>query len=268
MSELDVIKKCKTPITKDRLIKDLKELGLSNGDMVLVHSSLSKIGWVVGKQLSVIEALLEVVGKEGTVVMPSFSGDATNPVNWQNPPVPKEWIPIIQNEMTVFDPRTMPTRDMGCIADSFWHYPEVKRSNHPHVSFSARGKYRDELLRSHPLTPGFGKESPLYRLYKNKAKVLLLGVGYSNCTCLHLAEMLQEHPKMEQNGATLYVDGKKKWVPFKEIAYDDSDFEKIGNDYEKEHKVRKGTVGLAPSILLDMQDITNYGVTWIQENRV
>lgn len=267
MSEIDIIQKSKLPVIKEQIVEDLRKLGLKAGDVVLVHSAVSKIGWVVGKQVTVIEALLEVLGEEGTLVMPSFSGDSSDPINWKNPPVPENWIEIIHNHMPAFDARTTPTRGMGCIADAYWHYPGVKRSNHPHVSFSARGKLRDMLISEHPLTPGFGKQSPLYKLYENDAKVLLLGVSYGNCTCIHLAEMLQEKPRMEHNGAPVLVDNKRQWVAFDEIAYDDSDFEQVGSDFEKEHSVTKGNIGLAPSILLNMREITDFSVTWIKNNR-
>ena len=55
----------------------------------MVHSSLSKIGWVCGAEVSVIQALLEVVGEEGTIVMPAHTGDNSDPSVWENPPIKK-----------------------------------------------------------------------------------------------------------------------------------------------------------------------------------
>lgn len=67
-------------------------LGLKSDDTVLVHSSLSSIGWVVGQEVTVIEALLESL-PQGTLMMPSHSAGNSDPADWENPPVPKSWIP-------------------------------------------------------------------------------------------------------------------------------------------------------------------------------
>lgn len=62
MSEQDQIERTPHPITIDRLIDDLQSLGLKHGDTVIVHSSLSALGWVNGGAIAVIKALLETVG--------------------------------------------------------------------------------------------------------------------------------------------------------------------------------------------------------------
>jgi aminoglycoside N3'-acetyltransferase len=67
---------------------------------------------------------------------------------------------------------------MGCIAELFRTLPESIRSNHPQVSFSASGKYANVIIDNHQLTPQFGMNTPLGKLYELNAKVLLLGVNY------------------------------------------------------------------------------------------
>ena len=57
------------PITKSRLISDLKKLGVSPGDIIMLHASVKAIGWVVGGPDVVIQALLDVLGEEGTLMM-------------------------------------------------------------------------------------------------------------------------------------------------------------------------------------------------------
>ena len=79
MSEADVIKQSNKPQSKTSIKKDLQALGLKSGDIILVHSSMSKIGWIAGREIAVIEALLEVVGLQGTIVMPSFTGENSQP---------------------------------------------------------------------------------------------------------------------------------------------------------------------------------------------
>ena len=86
MSESSIVLQTKEPITINSLYQDLVKLGVNRGDILLVHSSLSSLGWVCGGAQSVITAIMDVLGNEGTLIMPSHSGDWTNPEEWENDP--------------------------------------------------------------------------------------------------------------------------------------------------------------------------------------
>lgn len=268
MSESDVIHKTKDVITKETLLNDFKALGIKKGDILLVHSSLSKLGWIVGREITVIDALLEMVGKNGTIVMPCFSGENSDPSRWENPPVPNSWVETIKENMPPFDPLKTPTREMGRIADAFWRYPNALRSNHPQVSFSAIGPKAEWILQDQPLSPGFGENSPLYKLYDLQAKVLLLGVGYGSCTCLHRCEVqLTPLKQYHLTGARIIKEGQSIWQEFMEIDYDDNDFSKLGEDYEKQYPVSIHRVGIADCRLIDMVSLCDFGKQWLQIHR-
>jgi aminoglycoside 3-N-acetyltransferase len=68
------------------------------------HSSLSSIGWVCGGAGAVIQALEASLGKDGTLVMPAFSGGMTEPSHWQSPPVPDTWWETIRTSTPLYDP--------------------------------------------------------------------------------------------------------------------------------------------------------------------
>lgn len=87
-----------------------QNLGVCTGDILLVHSSMSSIGWVCGGSQAVIESLLKSVGETGTLVMPAHSSDLSDPSVWENPPVPKTWISIIKETMPPFEVDKTPTR--------------------------------------------------------------------------------------------------------------------------------------------------------------
>lgn len=109
-----------TLITVDRLAADFRRLGVQEGMTLLMHSSFKSLGqWVAGGPVAVILALEQVLGEEGTLVMPTQSSDLTDPSGWSRPPVPEEWWPGIREHMPAYDPDLTPIRGMGIIPDCF-----------------------------------------------------------------------------------------------------------------------------------------------------
>ncbi len=274
MGEADTVKAAAGPVTMDGLYRDLKNLGVNSGDILLVHSSLSRIGWVCGGAQSVVLSLLKATGADGcagtggTLVMPAHSGDWSDPAEWQNPPVPKEWIQAIYDNMPAYNPEITPTRLMGRIAELFRTFPGVLRSDHPQVSFCATGKFSEAILKGHQLSPQFGMESPLGKMYNLNAKVLLLGVGYDSCTGFHLAETLLDRMPLKQMGTAIMENGVRVWKWFEDYAYDSGDFERIGEAFEGNSTVFRGEIGNAECRLFELKDGVDFAVKWLRENRL
>lgn len=86
MSEAKVILNTPSPRTRRSLAADLHQLGLAPEMTVLVHSSLSSLGWVCGGPVTVVQALMDTVTPAGTLVMPTHSSDYSDPAQWQAPP--------------------------------------------------------------------------------------------------------------------------------------------------------------------------------------
>src|SRR6478736_6476447 len=195
MSEESVIQAAPaSPVTIPSLLADFAALGVGPGMTLLLHSSLSVLGWVCGGPVAVILALEELLGPDGTLVMPTHSGGLSNPANWQHPQVPESWWQIIRDTMPAYDPDLTPTRQMGAISETFRKQPGVRRSAHPQDSFAAWGRHADVVAAGHALEFGLGEGSPLARVYDLDGQVLLLGVGHGNNTSLHLAEYRAEFP--------------------------------------------------------------------------
>ena len=270
MSEANVIKKTKNgPVTVDSLKRDLLALGVEPGIVLVVHSALSKMGWVNGGAVAVIQALEDVLGPEGTLVMPTHSSGLSDPEEWSNPPVPQDWKETIRQTMPAYDPDLTPCRSMGRIPETFRKGPGVLRSYHPHMSFSARGAQAEFITKDHQLDFGLGEKSPLARLYDLDARILLLGVQHDNNTSLHLAEIRADYPgkKEIKQGAPLMIDGERKWVIINELDEHSEEFKKIGKAYNRsDRKLQAGKIGNAKSRLIPQRDLVDFAVGWMEKN--
>ena len=269
MSERDVIESSSEPITHDRIVDDLRQLGISTGDTLIVHSSLSKMGYVIGGAQTVVEALLKSIGPTGTLTMPGHSGALSEPSYWKNPPVPQDWWPIERATMPAFDPSLTPLREMGVIPEMFQRLPGVQRSNHPRTSHLAYGPLADIITSGHSLGDGLGEQSPLARLYECDARVLLLGVPHANNTSLHLAEYRAVWPSKTRTtqGSPILVDGQRQWVTYEELETCADDFDAIGNELATNQLQISGLVGFAQSQLMRQRVAVDFAVDWITRNR-
>ncbi len=210
------------PATLPSLARDFTALGVQPGMVLVVHSSLKSMGWVNGGPVAVILALEQVLGREGTLVMPTFTPDISDPANWVNPPVPESWWETIRTTVPAYDPMLTPTYHMGAIPETFRKQTGVLRSANPDTSFAAWGKHAQQITANHALVPLFGERSPLARVYDLDGWVLLLGVGHNRNTSLHLAEGRAQIPhRTMHTGSPMMVDGERQWVPWDDIDWDD-----------------------------------------------
>jgi len=262
MSEAGAVDDSSGPVTAASLLRDLRALGVEPGEVLLVHASLSSLGWVCGGEHAVVLALEDAVGPDGTLVMPAFSAHLSEPAEWSNPPVPEAWWPAIRDNLPPFDPRRTPTRGIGRIADCFRAHPEARRSLHPQHSFAARAARAERITADHPLDDGLGEDSPLGRLYELDAHVLLLGVGHTSNSSLHLAEYRAEWPgkRVEENGAPT----EQGWTTLNEKHTDGDDFGRIGDAFIDE---TTGRVGAATARLFRQRAAVDFAVEWISAHR-
>ena len=267
MTELNTIQSIPSPRTRDTLAADLRALGLQFGMVVIVHSSLSSIGWVNGGSVTVVQALLDVITPDGTLIMPAHSGDLSDPSYWQHPPVPPAWWQTIRATMPAFDPRFTPTRGMGRIAETFRTWPDALRSSHPQDSFAAWGRHAAFITADHALENGLGDQSPLARIYDLDGHVLLLGVPHANNTSFHLGEYRAPGGKFSLQGAPIMENGQRVWKTFTTLEVDSNCFDDLGADFEKAHPVKIGLVGSATARLFLQRAAVDFAQEWITEKR-
>lgn len=270
MSEADAIKKAGLqPATVESLAQDLRRLGVKDGCVLMVHSSLSALGWVCGHAHAAILALEAAVGAEGTLVMPTQSAHLSEPSHWQNPPVPPTWWPTIRATMPAYDERLTPTRGMGAIPECFRNQEGTVRSQHPQVSFAARGPRAWEIVADHSYDYGLGELSPLARVYDLDGWVLLLGVDHDRNTSLHLAEYRADFPgKMKvQSAAPVMINGERTWRTLFDINIRSDDFKKIGGAMRKAKLVKVGMVAQAQAQLFRQRAAVDFAMEWMEKHR-
>jgi aminoglycoside 3-N-acetyltransferase len=162
-------------LTTDYFINNFKDAGIREGDAVLVHSSLSKLGFVDGGAKTIVNALEDLVGASGTILMPAFPAEGRN-------------LDYILTK-PIFDVANTPSR-MGSVSEYFRKLPGTFRSIHPTDSVCARGNDADWFTEGHKnMERPYAENSPFRRLCDRKGKILMLGTTLNGaCTNLHTLE--------------------------------------------------------------------------------
>ena len=259
-------------VTHSQLVSDFTALGMRPGSVVMLHSSYKAVGNVLGGPPVVIDALLQTLTPQGTLMMY---------VGWENSPpdyfvnTPPDDVPdIIYREHPAYDPRTArAVRDHGVLAETFRTHPGVLRSAHPDSSFCALGQQAEYITRDHPFFYGYGENSPLEKLCQLNGYVLMLGAPLFTVTLLHYAEHKARlaNKRIIRYRCPILLNGEKVWVDLEEfdtgINVIDAEygFQDIAGDYLAAGGGVKGQVGQAETYLFDAAGIAAFGIRWLEE---
>ena len=243
------------PASRAELLANLKSIGVTQGDAVFVHAALRSVGPVEGGASTILTALRDAVGTGGTILAYT---------DWEARPGDD-----------AFDPATSPAiRDNGWFPEMLRTTSAALRSTSPGASCAALGARAEWFIADHALNYGYGKNSPFAKLVDAGGKVLMLGAPLDTMTLLHHAEHLADLPnkRIIRYETSLLIDGEIQSRLIEEFdtsdpvveGFADDYFATIVDGYLASGEGTRGTIGAAPSILVDAAGIVRFAIAWME----
>ena len=250
--------------TRQALAEQCTALGLERGDSVLAHAALRSVGPILGGPDALINAIGDVIGPEGTLL-------GYCDWNYDDRDYPDR---TLRSQVPPFDPASSrATRDNGAFPELLRTTPGAHRSANPGASCAALGGRADWFTAEHALDYGYGPRSPFGKLVAANGKTMLVGAPLDTMTLLHHAEHLADipHKRIRRYEAPILVDGKTVWRPFEEFDTSNSPdglpedyFATIVTAFLATGQGRRGTIGSAPSVLVNAPTIVAFAVDWLK----
>lgn len=233
------------PFTRESLSNEFARAGLRSGDAVILHSSLKSLGVVEGGAETVVQALLDVIGEKGHLLVPTFT--YCLPI-WNIPP---------------FDVHNSKSR-VGAITETVRLHPQAVRSFHPTHSVAVIGPERESLVKNHLHATPLGVDCPFDRMRRLRAKILMLGTTQDTNSSLHLCEVLAKLPYVKvafsegqdfELAWFLNENGETEYMPIHEVPGCSRGFRVVEEPLRRAGVLVDVHIGLAPSQLLDLEDL-------------
>jgi aminoglycoside 3-N-acetyltransferase len=259
-------------VTRSRLAADVLALGLRPRGIAMVHTRMSALGWVVGGAETVVRALLDALGPEGTLMAyASWAEHVYGPEDW-----PAEHREAYLAEPPVFDAATAEVdRGYGRVPERIRTWPGAQHSGHPEAGVVAVGARARWLTDGHPADDGYGAGSPFARLVAADGQVLLLGAPLDTLTLLHHAEGIARVPgKRRRTYRVLTGEGERTYtdidtehgaLPYERLGLDDDEFAVIARAALAAGIGVEGRVGEAECRLFPAAGLTAFAVDWMEQ---
>jgi len=263
-------------VSRSRLAADLRRLGVSPGGVTMVHTRMSALGWVIGGSESVVRALLDALGPDGTLMAyASWEEHVYRPAEW-----PAQHRDAYVADPPVFDAATAEAaRGHGRIPERVRTWPAAVHSGHPDAGVVAVGARARWICHPHPPDDAYGAGTPLARLVEAGGQVLLLGAPLDTATLLHHAEAIARArgrrrvtyriPVAEDGGAVertyTDIDTSGSVFPYERLGLGEDEFAVIVRAALEAGIGVSGVVGRAESHLLPARELTEFAVGWIED---
>jgi len=266
-------------VTRSRLAHNLDKLGLGAGEVTMVHCRMSALGHVVGGAKSVVRALLDALGPEGTLV--AYTG-------WQD--APPDDLDALDEEarraylegQPVYDPRvTLSCRDHGRLPEALRTWPSVRHSGHPEAGVAAVGPLAEAVTVRPPYDDAYSTGTPYARLVELGGRVVMLGAPLDTVTLVHHAEAIADVPGIRRVSYSMpvIVGGERLWrtssdidtadgaLPYERVLGEEEDYiEQIARSALAVGAGRSGPLGETTAYLFDARGLVEHAVGWIERN--
>jgi aminoglycoside 3-N-acetyltransferase len=202
-------------VSPDELTEGFQRLELNEGDSVMMHASLESFGEVDGGAAMVLHRLLGVLGKGGTLMMPTFTSVTRHSTTHDDYAKPGCWCEGKEDRHIPFIPELQPDKNIGSISHRLCSWPASRRSRHPAYSFAAVGKHTDELVREYaPLDPLL----PIKKFLGHDPLVLMVGTELDSTPAIHVAEEKRIASKFVKERALTVSSKGTVWVDVKALG--------------------------------------------------
>lgn len=255
-------------ITKEMLLRQCHEIGISAGDSIMVHAGLRSVGEILGGPDVLISALLETIGSDGTLMV--YVGCQTPYDDVGRDIYSEADEAFILEHCPPFQPdRSRASRDFGAFAELFRTTPGVICSSNAGSRMAAYGAKAEFLTANHPVNYGLGKDSPLERFYEIGGKVILIGSDTDAVTILHYAEAIAPIKNkrlfnlkvpIEKSGETIWIDMEEYDSATGIRDWPDRFFAFIVEQYIQSRNLKAGLLGGASTYVLDAKDLVQFAV--------
>ena len=247
-------------ITPDEVTQGLLQVGLKEGDSVMMHATLEKIGTVDGGAAMIIHRLLRVIGDNGTLLMPTFTLISRHGKSHDNFTAPNCWCEGKEERHVPFIPELQPDKQLGAIAHRLCSWPRSRRSKHPGYSFVAVGKHADEVVSELRLDDPL---LPIKKLLKYNPNILLVGLDLTAVTAIHLARVGKFSMAGPDERALTISSKGLKWVNIIGLGCSNG-FQKLASHLtEPEPKM----IGTANAKMYSMKELVETGRSILKKDR-
>jgi aminoglycoside 3-N-acetyltransferase len=266
-----------TTVTRESLAGDLRRLGVREGGVLMVHTRMSALGWVIGGSETVVRGLLDALGRGGTLVAYASWADHVYRLSER----PAELRDAYAADPPVFHPETGEIDpDYGRIPERIRTWPGAHRSVHPEASVVAVGPRARWLTADHPQRDAYGAGSPFARLVEAGGQVLMLGAPLDTVTLLHHAEAIADAPGkrlvtfdilVQEPGAEAErrtytdIDTAEGAFDYGALGLDEDEFAVIARTALDAGAGGSGRVGEADCHLFEARPLVEHAVAWIEE---
>ena len=246
---------------KESICAQLKELGLKRGMVVLVQGDTKNMGHFIGGEQMIIEALMETVGYEGTIVMPTFTPFLADPACQKNPISRSYWEDVRESALPFNKKLTMPDPE-DTLANQFLRNEGVARSYHPLYSFAAWGKYAKLICDKHPLHFGLNEDSPLGKIMEFNGFVVLLGVPYEESVIFKLAQYQEKNLPIKIISAPIENNRHIEWKSMLDYDLVDTDLGEIGDIMEERSIIRSNYIAMAKCLFFSTREAVTLATSY------